>query len=158
MATTTQGASAPTRTAAERPLIERRSFPPRTAPLTDLDFVADVRIERKTRRSFWAVPQTDDYGHANNVGRQYACDFVQWLKDNPRSAGSNLLGWVVKDMAEVEEAAAAKGYAVGFWCFIELLLLQAANRIDHYALAEADAQRYAAILAMPEDGESDHAA
>jgi len=84
-----------------RTLVERRSFPPRPAPLTDLDFVADVRIERKVRRSFWAVPQTDDYGHANNVGRQYACDFVQWLKDNPRSAGSNPL-WVKIVVASIE--------------------------------------------------------
>lgn len=135
-----------------RTLVERRSFPPRPASITDLAFVADVRIERKTRRSFWAVPQTDDYGHANNVGRQYACDFVQYLKENPAWVGGNLLGLVAKDMAEVEDDSDTKGYAVGFWAFIEMMLYQAAHRMDHYALAEADAQRYVAILAEREDG------
>lgn len=140
-----------------RTLVERRTFPPRPASITDLAFVADVRIERKTRRSFWAVPQTDDYGHANNVGRQYACDFVQYLKENPAWVGGNLLALVAKDMAEVEDDSDAKGYAVGFWSFIEILLYQAVHRMDHYALAEADAQRYVSILAERKDGVS-HAA
>lgn len=141
-----------------RTLVERRSFPPRYAPLTDLAFVADVRIERKTRRSFWAVPQTDDYGHANKVGRQYACDFVQFLKDSPERVGSNLLGRMAEGMAEIENDSDAKGYAVGFWSFIEILLHQAAHSTDHYALAEADAQRYATILANREEKESNNAA
>jgi hypothetical protein len=130
-----------------KPLIERRSFPPSPASLTDLPFVADVKIgPRKTKRSFWHVLPTEDYGHANDVGRQYACDFVQLLKQNPFWVGSGKLGWLIKDMHKHADTT-ENGYAVGFCSFLEQLLYIAATHTDHYALAEKDAQHYAAIKA-----------
>lgn len=140
----------------QQALIERRSFPPRPASLTDLPFVADVKVgPRKTARCFWHVPPTDDYGHANDVGRQFAADYAQYLKENPFWVGSGNLGWIVADMAKHHDTP-AKGYAVGFWAFVEQLLYLATTQHDHYAIAERDAQRYAAIKAAREQ-EADHA-
>ena len=127
-----------------QPLIERRSFPPRPASLTDLPFVADVKTApRKTELSFWHVPPTDDYGKANQVGIQYACDYMQYLKENPFWVGSGNLGWIVSDMAK-SDVDDTKGYAVGFWSFVEQMLHFAATKLDHYAIAEERAKRYAA--------------
>lgn len=132
-------------------LIERRSFPPRPALITDLPFVADVKIApRKTRRSFWHVPPTDDYGHACDMGRQYAADFTQYLKQNPSWVGSGQMGRIVQDMHAHECGTATHGYAVGFWAFVEQLLYLATTQHDHYAIAERDAQRYAEIKATRE--------
>lgn len=146
MAHPAQGASAPARTTTARPILERRTFPPRPASLTDLEFVADVRVGGRLRRAFWAVKPTEDYAAACSQGRQYACDFVQFMKDSPSSAGGNLLGWMAAEMAEIDRQDDANGYAVGFWSTIEVLLLQGAQYIDHYAAAEVVAQQYAAIL------------
>ena len=144
-------------TAMTQALIERRSFPPRPASLTDLPFVADVKVgPRKTARCFWNVPPTADYGHANDVGRQYACDYAQYLKENPFWVGSGQMGRIVQDMHAHECGTATHGYAVGFWAFVEQLLYLATTQHDHYAIAERDAQRYAAIKAAREQ-EADHA-
>ena len=131
-----------------KPLIERRSFPPRPAPLTDLPFVADIKVApRKTRRSFWSVPPTDDYFRACAAGQQFAADYVQYLKENPFRAGSGQTDLIARDMPRHECGDAMSGYAVGFWSFIEQMLYQAAHQTDHYAMAEAGAQRYVAIKA-----------
>lgn len=136
------------------PLIERNSYPPRPASITDLPFVADVKIgPRKSERSFWHVPPTDDYGHANQVGRQYACDFVQYLKQNPDGVGSGKLGWIVSDMAKCVDDSELKGYAVGFWAFMEHLIYIAATKYDHYGIAEEQAKRYADWKAKADSGE-----
>lgn len=137
-------------TMTQQALIERRSFSPRPASFTELPFVADLGRGRNKRRSFWNVPPTDDYGHANDVGRQYAADFVQYLKQNPFWVGSGTLGTLIEDMAQHPRGEAMHGYAVGFFAFLEQLLYVAANSADHYAIAERDAQRYAAILAARE--------
>lgn len=132
-------------------IIDRRSFPPRPASPTDLPFVADVKVgPRKTVRCFWNVLPTDDYGHANNVGRQYACDYAQYLKENPFWVGSGQMGRIVQDMHQHEVGTTTHGYAVGFWAFVEQLLYLTVTQNDHYAIAERDAQRYAAILAARE--------
>ena len=54
------------------------------------------------------------YGHANDVGRQFAADYAQYLKDNPRRVGDNYLGHIIDDMAKHRHSP-ANGYAVGFW-------------------------------------------
>lgn len=124
----------------------RRTYHPRPAPFTDLPFVADVKVApRKKRRNFWHVPPTDDYGAACTLGRQYACDLVQYLKDNPYWAGSNTIGLLVKDMAAHPQGSAMRGYEVGFFSAIEVLLYQAAARTDHWTALQAVQDRYDAI-------------
>lgn len=138
-----------------KPLIKQRNFSPRPASFTDLPFVADVEIgPRKTQRLFWNVPPADDYGEANQIGVQYACDFVQYLKQNKSLVGSARLGWIVSDMAKAR-ADDTRGYAIGFWSFVEQLLYVAATRVDHYSIAEEQAQRYATWKAEA-DKESNH--
>lgn len=119
-------------------IIERRSFPPRPASFTDLPFVADIKVgPRKTARYFWHVPDSGDYGQANNIGRQFAADYAQYLKDNPFWVGAGFLGRIVADMAKHQDSS-ANGYGVGFCSFIEQLLFLAATQWDVYALAEAE--------------------
>ncbi len=134
----------------QQDLIKRRSFPPRPAFLTDLEFVADVKVGpgKKKARCFWNVPPTDNYGHANHVGRQFAADYAQFLKQNPFWVGAGNLGLIAADMSKHQDTP-ADGYAVGFWAFIEQLLYLAIEQHDHYAIAERDAQRCAAIEKHP---------
>ena len=130
-----------------QPIIERRSFPQQPASPADLPFVADIKIgPRKMERCFWNVQPTDDYGHANDVGRQFAADYAQYLKDNPRRVGDNYLGHIIDDMAKHRHSP-ANGYAVGFWSFLERLIYLAVTQNDPYEVAECVAQRYAAIKA-----------
>lgn len=137
-------------------LIERRSFPPQPASPVDLPFVADVKIgPRKKACCFWHVQPTDDHGHANDVGRQFAADYAQYLKDNPQCVGANYLGHIIDDMAKYRHTP-ANGYAVGFWSFLERLIYLAVSQNDPYEIADYYAQRYAAIKAAREQ-EVDHA-
>lgn len=127
--------------------IIRRSYLPDAAPFTKLPFIADIRIKGKKRRCFWSVPKTDDYGHANSVGRQYACDYLQYLKDNPGWAGGNITGDIVRDMVAHPLGSDMNGYAVGFWSTLEEILLHAVVRVDHWAIAQQIQDRYDKILA-----------
>jgi len=137
-----------------KPMIARRSFPPGYAPLTDLPFIADIGRGRDKRRSFWNVPPTDDYGHANDVGRQYAADFAQYLKQNPCLVGSWMLSSIIEDMAQHQRVDATYGYGVGFFAFLEKLIYIAAKHADLYAIAEREAQHYAVVKAREAAGES----
>lgn len=124
----------------------RRDFRPGLTSFTALPFVADVKVApRKKRRSFWNVPQTDDYGSACDAGRQYACDLIQYLKDNPLWVGSNTIGNLVQDMAAHPPGTAVHGYQVGFWSTLEVLLHRAASREDHWHVVQAVQDRYDAI-------------
>jgi hypothetical protein len=124
----------------------RRDFRCGPAPLTALPFVADVKTApRKKRRSFWNVPQTDDYGTACDMGRQYAGDFLQYIKDNPYLAGSNILGQIVQDMAAHPRGTDMHGYEVGFWSAIETLLYRAVTRENHWDVLQQVQDNYDAI-------------
>ena len=129
----------------------RRDFRPGPASVTDLPFVADVKVApRKKRRNFWNVPQTDDYGVACDIGRQYACDLVQYLKDNPFWVGGNTIGTFVKDMAAHKSDTAMHGYEVGFWSALEVLLYRASNRENHWDVVQVVQDHYNAINAARE--------
>lgn len=126
--------------------LTRRTFRPDCAAITRLPFVADVSIApRKKRRNFWHVPQTDDYGAACDLGRQYACDLLQYLKDNPGWFGSGLIGWLVEDMAAYPVGCAMHGYQVGFWSALELVLRTSIQANDHWTIVQCEVDRYAAL-------------
>ena len=125
----------------DSPLIRRE------LPLSKLPFVADVKDESgKKRRSFWNVPPADDYGDANRVGEQYACDFLQWLKTGSSMVGPGMLGQLVDDMAKIDRGNAERGYAVGFWSAIETVLQTALLSPDHYRVIQAQRDRYVAAI------------
>jgi len=138
----------------------RRDYRPRPASFTDLPFVADVKVSRRNkRRSFWNVPQTNDYGEACAMGRQFACDMVQYFKDNPCWSGSNVLGSLVKDMAAYRCGTAMHGYEVGFWSALEVLLCRAASLENHWEVIQGVQDRYDAIAkANAAEGSTERAA
>lgn len=140
-----------------KPIIEKHRYPPRPAAFTDLPFIVDVKIApRKTRRSYWHVQPIKDYGEANQVGVQYACDYLQYIKENPALIGSGCLEDIAKDMAKCASDSDTKGYAVGFWSFVEEMLYVAATKYDHYAMAEEKAQHWAALKAEADkEGDED---
>ena len=100
------------------------------------------------------VPATDDYCRANEIGRQYAADFAQYLKQNPCLVGSCVVGDIIRDMAQDRRVDATYGYGVGFFAFLEKLIYIAAKHADLYAIAEREAQHYAVIKASEAAGES----
>jgi hypothetical protein len=77
----------------------------------------------------WCVEPTDDYLGACRIGSDYAGHFIQFLKDNPDRAGSNVLGIIVKDINFADESM-AKGYWVGFFAHLERLILASAEQMD----------------------------
>lgn len=131
---------------AEQVAIKRNRFPKRSCQLTALPFIVDVKVApRRTERDFWHVPEVDCYATANVIGAQFAADWIQFLKENPSEAGTNLMGRFASEMyVRGRGDGKSHGIAVGFWCLIETALLHAG--IDHYACAEDMAQRIAAHL------------
>ena len=127
----------------KQPIIQRNRFPRRSCELTKLPFVQDVKVgPRRTERSFWCVPEMDSYGEANAIGAQYAADWLQYLQENPDMVGSGITARFAQEMYQGGgDAAGSKGIAVGFWVLIEAALTRAGG-FDHYAEAEAMAQRW----------------
>jgi len=133
--------------------LTRREYRPGAASFTDLPFVADERsATRAPRRNFWSVPPTDDYGAACNMGRQYACDFAQFLKNNPVWVDANILGRVVEGMAAHPSGSPMHGYEVGFWSALEALLYRSVVRENHWDVIQQVQDRYDAAL---DDREAD---
>ena len=132
----------------KQPIIQRNRFPQRACELTKLPFVQDVKVgPRRTERNFWCVPEVECYGEANAIGAQYAADWLQYLQENPGVVGSGITGWLAKEMYQgADQAGGSKGIAVGFWVLIEAALSHAGG-FDHYAAAEAKAQRYTSFSA-----------
>lgn len=128
----------------KQPIIQRNTFPRRECDVTRLPFVQDVKVgPRRRERKFWCVPEVECYAAANVIGAQYAADWLQYLQENPGMVGSGFTGWLAKGMYQgAGEAGAARGIAVGFWALIEVALSHPVG-FDHYAAAEAMAQRYA---------------
>lgn len=120
--------------------LSRRQFIPAALPLTALAFVTSAK-----GGNYWNVPQTSDYGAACNRGRQYACELMQYLKDNPQWVASNILGSLVSDMAAHKQGTGMDGYAVGFWSALERLLYRAATRENHWDVMQEVQDRYDAI-------------
>ena len=111
--------------------------------LLALPFVVDTKqVGGRRRVDYWSVPPAPSYGDACDVGRQFAAEFVQWLLDNPRWAGTNSIGTFVQHMKAHPPGDARRGYQVGFWCALEKLLLVAATKVDHWAVLQADLDKF----------------
>lgn len=115
-------------------------------PFFVLPFIAEIKVlPRGKRISYWDVPHTEDYGLACKAGRQYAGDFIQYLKDAPARSGSNTLGRMVMDMAAYPLGTPMHGYEVGFWSTLEDVLYATSHRVDHRAIIQKIDERYDAI-------------
>jgi CheY-like chemotaxis protein len=69
------------------------------------------------------LAEDEDYGAACAKGRAYAAYLALYLKANPSLAGSNIITQIVKEMV-VSNDSCAKGYRVGFFSFLELMIYQ----------------------------------
>ena len=116
--------------------IIRHSFKSTTnepAPIETLPFVVFI----DGRHYYWHVPPESGYVAACDAGVQYACDYIQYLKDNPFWVGMGFTSWIFRDMAKIGEDTREKGYAVGFAAVLERALCLVAENIDHYAYEQA---------------------
>ncbi len=112
-----------------------------------LPFVYRPEVETEDdRRCDWTVPPIDDYGAACERGRIYAAHLAQYLKENPRCVGSNVLNGIVSDM-DFSDKSAAKGYWVGFFAHLERLIYGQAKQIDVFADVEWINAHYAKLNA-----------
>lgn len=123
--------------------IQRKRFDRGPAPFTALWF---IKLGRKNR-SWFRMPATNDYVQACDVGRQAAADYIQYLKDNPEMAGL-LLQQIAIDAGKAGSSGKAEdgsgGYVVGFFAYLEQLLVETAAGFDHYAFAQRADTRQAA--------------
>ncbi|XTI72730.1 hypothetical protein ACQAYK_01110 [Acidithiobacillus sp. AC3] len=110
----------------------KRYFPRRVAPpLAALPFVTQTR----RARNLWAVPPANDYLDACEIGAEYAAHYVQYLKDNPESVGSNLLGHIAADI-DFTAPSPQHGYWVGFFSTLEKLVYWAVKDADVYGYVD----------------------
>lgn len=123
--------SSPSDTIAERKVyvLARRDY--KNASISALPFVYWPKRGFKNV-SNWCVPPVNDYGVANEIGREYAAHFAQYLKDKPVSVGSNVLGHIVAAI-DFKDESDAKGYWVGFFSHLERLIYAQAQRMDVFA-------------------------
>lgn len=82
----------------------------------------------------WRVPPVTDYAQACLVGKAFALHYAQFLKDNPTTAGTNLLGQIAADI-DFFDASGAKGYWVGFFSALEPMILAYARSTDVFGAA-----------------------
>lgn len=122
----------------------RRNYARRTgrAPFFDLPFVSHAG---KGQHSNWHVPSMQDYAEACGLGREYAAHLLQYLKDNPDSVGSNLLGHIAKHI-DFTDTSVAKGCWVGFFTHLERVLHHGASSIDVFADVDEVKAHYARLL------------
>ena len=95
-------------------------------PLNELPFVLNESVLRKGINR-WHVKPIENYTEACKLGNEYAAHFVQYLKDNPNDAGSNLLGIIASDI-DFKDETCAKGYWIGFFSYLELQLYKRAKK------------------------------
>ena len=93
-------------------------------PITALPFVS---LRPSARPNYWNVPPVvealRDYVEAEAIGRQYALQFIQWLRENPELVGMGVLGWIAADIDFQDDKR--NGYWVGFFSCIERYLFDA---------------------------------
>lgn len=79
-------------------------------------------IEQGDSTICWNAPPAECYGEACIIGTDYAAHFLQYLSDNPRETGSNLLG-VIASSIDFSDQSDNKGYHVGFFSQLESALI-----------------------------------
>ena len=105
-------------------------------PEYQLPFVNISNTDDSGASAYWHVPNEDDYHDKVTLGMYYSAHFIQYLKDNPDSAGQNLMCRMVDGM-HVAEAKDLDGYEIGFFYFLEKLISQCAISIDVFDQIEA---------------------
>ena len=100
-----------------------------SALLNRFSFVQSA--DKYTDRSEWLAEDVD-YGAACAKGREYAAYMALYLKANPSLAGSNIISQIATDL-EFADGSGAKGYRVGFFSFLEMMIYQFSCAHDVYS-------------------------
>ena len=85
------------------------------------------------------------------LGPRIRRTFLQYLKDNPDSVGSNLLGHIAKHI-DFTDTSVAKGCWVGFFTHLERVLHHGASSSDVFADVDEVKAHYARLVAARDDG------
>lgn len=72
----------------------------------------------------WLPPPSLDYQSSCVKGREHAAHFAQFLKDNPLASGGNSLARLVRSIDFKDSQQ--QGYWLGFFSYLELLILDGA--------------------------------
>lgn len=122
-----------------------------SVPLDRFPFVQSTG--KCTDRSQWLAEDVD-YGTACAKGREYAAYMALYLKANPSLAGSNILSQIATDM-EFADDTGAKGYRVGFFSFLEMMIYRFSYDHDVSSYLDRINEVYtAAEMARGQEGKS----
>ena len=100
---------------------------------------------------FWAVDPVEDYCDGCHLGTEYAAHYLQYLQDNPSPAVGTLLTQIVKDIDFTDPKK--KGLWVGFFSFLEKVLIDRARTMNVYVTLDAQNARRALIRAEIDEEE-----
>lgn len=92
---------------------------------------------------FWDVEPVDGYCAGCRLGREYAAHYLQFLQDNSSPSTGALLTDIVRDIDFTDPEQ--KGLWVGFFTFVEKILIDRARTMNVYATLDAQNARYASI-------------
>lgn len=98
---------------------------PGLAPLTDLPFIKDVKVNAdRSRRRYWKVgPPTRNNLHDQLEGGMYAWFFVNHLHANPSGVGQDVLAHIITDMADNKHGIRT-GYVQGFFGMLQHMIMR----------------------------------
>lgn len=135
--------------AAARSAAQQQLSLPGLAPLTDLPFIKDVKVNAdQARRCYWKVrPPTGNALNDRIEGGAYAFFFVNHLNDNPCCAGQDVLARIIVDMASAKHGVRS-GYVQGFLGMLQHMIMRKSAVLDQInPAAERQVARTARIKA-----------
>ncbi|MEJ2622719.1 MAG: response regulator [Candidatus Thiodiazotropha sp.] len=94
----------------------------RSKPVPFEHFPLFQNMDKRPDSGRW-LAEDENYGAACARGREYAAYLALYLKANPSLAGSNIINQIVTEMVFFDDSS-AKGYRVGFFSFLELMIYQ----------------------------------
>ncbi|KMN37533.1 MULTISPECIES: hypothetical protein [unclassified Chromobacterium] len=98
----------------------------------------------RTYPHYWQMPApSKDYPADSAYGRECAAHLLQWLKDNREYVGKGLLSRVARDIDFDDRNG--RGQWMGFFNYLEQLLLLGADRVRIYRHVDGQHQLYLAL-------------
>lgn len=98
-----------------------------------LPFVS--RLPGRTYPHYWQMPPAPPTAaEAHAYGRECAAHLLQWFKDNPAYVGQGLLSRIARDIDFTRTEQ--RGYWLGFFNHLELLISLSARRMNVYAYTD----------------------
>jgi two-component system, response regulator, stage 0 sporulation protein F len=94
----------------------------RSKPVPFKRFPLFQNMGKRPESGRW-LAEDENYGAACAKGREYAAYLALYLKANPSLEGSNIITQIVTEMGFFDDSS-AKGYRVGFFSFLELMIYQ----------------------------------